>query len=218
MEAKINKFFSRIKDIFNKIGKSLKPVWGKVSHFFVIVGKFIAKYAKIFKDFVRKIFFVMSKIEKNTIFILLAVIIALCGYQSYTSYMKQTNPAPTYGGKYIEGMVAENKTDTDQVVQKLTKIGLVYFDKDSNIKPAISKKWEISEDGKTYTFFLADGIDSKTIADTAKNHGNDYADITIETPEPNIIKFTLKEVYSPFLANCAQPIYDYGPYELKKQE
>ncbi len=32
--------------------------------------------------------------------------------------------------------------------------GLVQVDKDLNVLPAIAEKWEISEDGKTYTFFL----------------------------------------------------------------
>jgi peptide/nickel transport system substrate-binding protein/oligopeptide transport system substrate-binding protein len=36
--------------------------------------------------------------------------------------------------------------------------GLVQFDKDLNIIPAIAKSWKISPDGLTYTFYLREGI------------------------------------------------------------
>ena len=36
--------------------------------------------------------------------------------------------------------------------------GLVRFDHDLNLRPDIAERWEISPDGKTYTFFLQQGI------------------------------------------------------------
>ena len=36
--------------------------------------------------------------------------------------------------------------------------GLVQFDQDLNIIPAISKSWKISSDGLAYTFFLREGV------------------------------------------------------------
>jgi peptide/nickel transport system substrate-binding protein/oligopeptide transport system substrate-binding protein len=36
--------------------------------------------------------------------------------------------------------------------------GLVQFDKDLNVIPAIAKSWKISHDGLTYTFYLRDGV------------------------------------------------------------
>ena len=36
--------------------------------------------------------------------------------------------------------------------------GLVQFDKDLNIIPAIAKSWKISPDGLTYTFYLREGV------------------------------------------------------------
>jgi peptide/nickel transport system substrate-binding protein/oligopeptide transport system substrate-binding protein len=36
--------------------------------------------------------------------------------------------------------------------------GLVQFDKELNITPAIAKSWKISPDGLTYTFFLKEGV------------------------------------------------------------
>lgn len=36
--------------------------------------------------------------------------------------------------------------------------GLVQFDKDLNIVPAIAKSWKVSSDGLTYTFYLREGV------------------------------------------------------------
>ncbi len=36
--------------------------------------------------------------------------------------------------------------------------GLVQFDKDLNVVPAIAKSWKISPDGLTYTFSLREGV------------------------------------------------------------
>jgi peptide/nickel transport system substrate-binding protein/oligopeptide transport system substrate-binding protein len=43
------------------------------------------------------------------------------------------------------------------IIQQLCD-GLVQFDKDLNIIPAIAKSWKISHDGLTYTFFLKEGV------------------------------------------------------------
>jgi len=43
------------------------------------------------------------------------------------------------------------------VIQQICD-GLVQFDKDLNVVPAIAKSWKISSDGLTYTFFLKEGI------------------------------------------------------------
>jgi oligopeptide transport system substrate-binding protein len=43
------------------------------------------------------------------------------------------------------------------VIQQLFD-GLVQFDKDLNVTPAIAKSWKISADGLTYTFYLREGV------------------------------------------------------------
>ena len=43
------------------------------------------------------------------------------------------------------------------IIQQLFD-GLVQFDKDLNIIPAIAKSWKISQDGLTYTFYLREGV------------------------------------------------------------
>ena len=73
---------------------------------------------------------------------------------------------PHYGGIYRSPLDFEPKildppkaTDIYSVtlIQQLFD-GLLQFDKDLNIIPAIAKSWKVSQDGLVYTFFLREGV------------------------------------------------------------
>ncbi len=73
---------------------------------------------------------------------------------------------PVFGGTYRRPLQFMPKTldpafSTDiyavTVIQQLFD-GLVQFDKDLNVIPAIAKSWKISPDGLTYTFYLREGV------------------------------------------------------------
>jgi peptide/nickel transport system substrate-binding protein/oligopeptide transport system substrate-binding protein len=73
---------------------------------------------------------------------------------------------PVFGGTYRRPLQFMPKTldpafSTDiyavTVIQQIFD-GLVQFDKDLNIIPAVAKSWKISSDGLTYTFFLREGV------------------------------------------------------------
>jgi oligopeptide transport system substrate-binding protein len=73
---------------------------------------------------------------------------------------------PVFGGTYRRPLEFMPKTldpalSTDiyavTIIQQLFD-GLVQFDKDLNIIPAIAKSWKISHDGLTYTFYLRKGV------------------------------------------------------------
>jgi oligopeptide transport system substrate-binding protein len=89
---------------------------------------------------------------------------------SYTSESfsegKIDNEIPMRGGIYRRPLEFNPKTldpllATDiysvTVIQQLFD-GLVQFDKDLNIIPAIAKSWKVSSDGLTYTFYLRQGV------------------------------------------------------------
>ncbi|MFC4803871.1 nickel ABC transporter substrate-binding protein [Filifactor villosus] len=44
------------------------------------------------------------------------------------------------------------------ITQDMVYDGLVYYGENGQIKPALAESWEISEDGKTYTFKLREGV------------------------------------------------------------
>lgn len=193
-------FFNKIKDIFKAIA---------IIVYNIIVG-FLLK--------IKELFIKLGKWERVIVIGLLGAIFVISSVIATERYFAQTKIVPAYGGSYVEGMVLNNKSEVDQVVKKLTKMGLTYFDQNNDIKPALADRWEISDDGKTYTFYLKPGIDSERIAETVKAHKSEWGNIGIDTPNKNIIKFSLEQSYSPFLSGTAEPLFDYGPYTLQTQD
>lgn len=60
-----------------------------------------------------------------------------------------------YGGTWHRA--ALNSGDTS-LFSRLNPDGLVYFDIVGNVVPAVAKSWDISEDGKEFTFHLREGM------------------------------------------------------------
>jgi ABC-type transport system substrate-binding protein len=46
---------------------------------------------------------------------------------------------------------------THQVLEQIYE-GLVHYDENNKIQPLLAEKWEVSKDGKTYTFYLKKGV------------------------------------------------------------
>ena len=73
---------------------------------------------------------------------------------------------PTYGGSVVVGIQQDlDSLDPHKAVAAGTSEvlfnvfeGLVKPDKDGNLNPAVASKYEVSKDGKKYTFTLRDGI------------------------------------------------------------
>lgn len=96
--------------------------------------------------------------------------------------------------------------------------GLVTLDKELNIVADLAEKWEVSPDGKTYTFHLRKGVkwhngDAFTAADVkytyertknpafASPHANKLKPVAgVETPDDFTVVVTMTEPYAPFLA------------------
>ncbi len=108
-------------------------------------------------------------------------------------------------------------------VYQLVSNALIRKDPTSNLIPDLAERWE-NPDDKTYVFYLKKGVkfhdgseftaeDVKytieSIIDPDMNSPKAYAFEKIESIEildPYTIKFTLKEVFSPFLLEMVQPI------------
>src|SRR3989304_255915 len=78
----------------------------------------------------------------------------------------QVKEAPSQGGVYrrpLEFMpgTLDPCLTTDiysvAITQQLFE-GLVQFDQNLNVIPALAKSWKVSHDGLTYTFFLREGV------------------------------------------------------------
>lgn len=111
--------------------------------------------------------------------------------------------------------------DHDALVD-LIYSGLVYFDTSGKIQPSLATKWTISPDGKTYHFYLREGVkwhdgkpftseDVKFTIMTAKNPKLQSAAIEnfrlvkdIKLPNKHEIIITLSKPFTPMLAVLAK--------------
>ena len=82
--------------------------------------------------------------------------------------------------------------------------GLTKVSSTGQILPDLAKKWEVKDDGKTFIFYLRDGIyftDGQPFTSNSVNYN--FADVSVEKPTKNVIVFKLKDKYSPFLVTVA---------------
>ncbi len=66
----------------------------------------------------------------------------------------------------------DKAADSEAIVN--TYDGLVEYDYDNNIQPALAESWEVSADGKTYTFKLREGVK------WVNYQGNEVAEVTAD--------------------------------------
>ncbi len=91
----------------------------------------------------------------------------------------------------------------EEVLTKTSR-GLTKVLPNGQVAPDIAKKWEIRDDGKTYIFYLNEGLEftnGKKLDSGVVNYN--FNDAKIEKPAKSVIIFKLKDKYSPFLVTVA---------------
>jgi ABC-type transport system substrate-binding protein len=134
----------------------------------------------------------------------------------WVSYISQWQDQPLPGGTYHEGIVNADTNDVDALITKLTKIGLTYTDHNNTIQAALAKSWEISEDGKLYTFHMQPGVKATEIAALYSALPN-WSNIPIVAINDQTITMTLKQPFSPLLSFTSDPVIERGPYSVEKR-
>ncbi len=107
--------------------------------------------------------------RREAVLVLLSFVLVFMSYEPILSLgfaQGKESDTPKRGGIYRRPLEFSPKTldpvlSADiyavTVVQQVFD-GLVQFDKDLNVIPAIAKSWKISPDGLTYTFYLRQGV------------------------------------------------------------
>lgn len=81
----------------------------------------------------------------------------------WASYLERTVAIPAAGGTYAEALVGEPKfinpillgvNDVDRDIAALVYTGLMKYDGSGSLVPDLAERYEVSEDGKEYTFFV----------------------------------------------------------------
>lgn len=118
----------------------------------------------------------MKKRNNISLFILTLVVLSIALYgcggdkksidNGNTPANEESSKTPTYGGEVVVGISQDlDSLDPHKAVAAGTKEvlfnvfeGLVKPDKDGNLVGAVAKDYEISPDGKVYTFLLREGV------------------------------------------------------------
>ncbi|GAB6933419.1 ABC transporter substrate-binding protein [Calditerricola satsumensis] len=198
-----------------------------------------------------------------TLVLLLALATALagCGARE-TAAPNQSQPATTDGGSGnaggdktlvfgrgsdAVGLDPANVTDGEsiRVTHQIFDTLVQYNEEDTTVKPALATEWNVSEDGKVWTFKLREGVKFHDGTDfnadavvfnfqrwMDKNHPYHHGDFEyygymfggfpgiiqkVEKTGPYEVKITLKEPNAPFLQTLAMPAFAIAsPAAIKK--
>ncbi|MBI2621651.1 MAG: ABC transporter substrate-binding protein [Candidatus Levybacteria bacterium] len=115
-----------------------------------------------------------------------------------------------------------------EIILSKSSRGLTKISEKGEVTADIAKSWEIKDDGKTFVFYLKEGIrfsDGEELDSSAINYN--FEDATIERPAKQVIIFKLRHKYSPFLVTLANHrifkenyvgISDYKIKKIKKND
>lgn len=158
---------------------------------------------------------VLSRTEKLVVIGLLIVALGTSGLW-WKTITDAWPTKPLKGGIYSEGLLAYDTANLDLLMAKLTKIGLTYVNHKQEIKGALAERWEISPDGKTYTFYLRPAIKAEELAH-AYGGLPEWQNIQVKAGDQNTLTFTLKQPFSPLIYFTSDPVIEAGPYKLDKE-
>jgi peptide/nickel transport system substrate-binding protein len=168
---------------------------------------------------------IFDKKEKLALYsAIFLLVLGLAGWSVYY-YFSSTKEVPASGGEYTEGITGKpvyvnpllsQANEVDAAISSLVFSSLFQYDKEAKIKKDLVKDYEISEDRKTYTLNLKEGVkwhdgeeltaeDVYFTVNLIKNPQfkstlrGDFQDVETEIESKHQIKFVLQEPYSPFL-------------------
>lgn len=131
---------------------------------------------------------------------------------------------PEAGGSYTEALVGNVKSlnpvlpegSASADINHLVYSGLTQFDTKGSLQPDLATKWEVSADGKKYTFHLRHNVmwhddvpfTSQDVVftlaaiqnpDTRSPLASSWQGVTVTAPDDYTVVFSLPKAYTPFL-------------------
>ncbi len=168
----------------------------------------------------------LSSKEKKTVSLLLAAagisLLAIGG--KFASEHVAT--VPDDGGEYVEASIGSPRfanpvlaatNDADLDIAKLVFSGLMRTTTKGELIPDLAASYQVSDDGKTYTFTLRDNLSwhdgtaftAKDVAATISYIkepawksplASQFKNVVVEAPDDKTVRFTLAEPFAPFLS------------------
>ena len=172
--------------------------------------------------FRERIWFIRGFIKKYSIQIILSLVVTVTIALLGTFFLSKI---PEKRSIYRIGIVGQfGSGQLPPYIINFLKAGLVTLDSKHEPQPGLAEKWDISDDGKTYTFYLRSGLkwnDSKAV--NATDIKISIPNIVVETVDPNIIRFKIPTKFSPFLSLLNIPLLSssgkiIGDYDIRLKQ
>jgi len=167
----------------------------------------------------------LSKKETRIIQVCLGIIAVNIVFLGAVFYKNNVKLVPAYGSSYTEALTGSPKlvnplyaliNNVDGDLAALIYSGLLKRGKDNNLAPDLAEKFEASDDGKTYTFYLKSGaawhdktpISADDVVFTFQAIANpeyrsplrvSFTGVSVEKINEKTVKFSLAEPYAAFL-------------------
>lgn len=215
-------FFSGVSSFFSKKKKTISLASGEMDKKLVYS---LSKSKMPSWQQIKYVGRVLTPKEFLTVKIFSFLIILSLGFLGFNFYHKHLKTTPVLGGKYTEGLVGAPQrinplyssiNDADADISRLIFSSLFKFDVSGNPEKDLVDDYQISDDGKTYTFKIKSGahwqdgnpltvedvfFTFQAIKDPAYNSPlkPSFTGIEAKIEGDNTIIFTLPEKYAPFL-------------------
>src|ERR1035437_1896706 len=115
----------------------------------------------------KQIFKILKGTERIFFLILVVLVLSSATYLVVDFYINNTKLVPAYSGTYTEGIVGQPRfinpiygetNDVDRALIDLVYSGLMTYDKDGKLVNDLVKSYQVSDNGKVYTFQLKDNL------------------------------------------------------------
>jgi peptide/nickel transport system substrate-binding protein len=174
---------------------------------------------------------VIRYIRWQAILALLGIVLLL-SLLSYLALTLSTVEVPEVGGRYMEGVagspqminpILSQLNALDRDVAALVFEGLTSIASDGRVEPTLATSWDVSEDGRVYTFSLRQGVVWQdgapfTAADVvftiqalqdpdfqgSPQISELWRTVVVEQLDEFTVRFTLEEPFAPFLSYTSQ--------------
>jgi peptide/nickel transport system substrate-binding protein len=168
----------------------------------------------------------MGRIRLQVTITFLAIILLVVA-MGYLAFSVTTVTVPDFGGTYVEGIAGNphainpilcQSNPVDQDLAALIFTGLTRHNDKGEIIPDLAERWEISQDGTTYTFFLRTDVvwhdgapftaEDVIYTVNAIQHpdfqgvhflSDMWRSVVVEQVNASTVRFILREPFAPFL-------------------
>jgi len=230
----VSSFLQPLKKIFRKVGDFFRYCFRKRGHVIdkytfrmlqTVRGKKYPSFKQIFHA--KKVLNPMERKILLGAFGLFLVSLVFVGFRFVKS---NRTYVPKVGGSFTEAIVGTPQfinplfaNELDKDIISLVYSGLVRFGENRVIEPDLAEKWEISEDQKTYTFYLRKDVkwhdgetfDAYDVSYTFEMMQNSlvnsplyltFQGVQVEIVDDYTLRFILQEPFSSFLSSLTTGI------------